>query len=150
MKSDERRAAVARLAEDVASGRPGSRRALADHINALRESASPRSKEDDLRRAARRTLPGRLVSLKEMLRRRRKVAEAAIIEHLIEEGPPGILETAFESVTCEQVAHRLGVSVRSVRAWIRRGVLAAERRGRSWRIDPASVARLERAARGEE
>jgi excisionase family DNA binding protein len=36
--------------------------------------------------------------------------------------------------TAEQVAHRMGVSVRSVYGWIESGRLAAYREGEIWRI----------------
>lgn len=56
---------------------------------------------------------------------------------------------AVPYMTCEEASARLGVSVYSIRAWIRRGAISATRVGRSWRIEPESIARLERAARGD-
>jgi len=45
-------------------------------------------------------------------------------------------------MTTEEVAAKLGISTRRIRALIKSGQLQAEKRGRDWWITPASLAQI--------
>lgn len=51
-------------------------------------------------------------------------------------------------LTTAQAARQLGVSVRTVQAWIAGGKLRAAKRGRDYDISPADLARVRRGKRG--
>jgi excisionase family DNA binding protein len=52
----------------------------------------------------------------------------------------GIVPSAMVYMSAEEAAHRCGVSPKTVRRWVRSGRLKADKRGRSFRIDPEQLA----------
>ena len=52
--------------------------------------------------------------------------------------------TSRKHITTEEAGQRLGVTAHTIRTWIREGNLRAEKVGRSWIVEEASVAEQER------
>jgi len=53
-----------------------------------------------------------------------------------------------DDITTTQAAQRLGVEPKTVTRYIKRGTIAAEKRGRDWWIAPEEVERYRRERRG--
>jgi excisionase family DNA binding protein len=57
------------------------------------------------------------------------------------------MRTSPRYITTTEAGHRLGVVAHTIRTWIKEERLRAEKVGRSWIVDEASVAELERRRR---